>query len=112
MLLLMFCHNVWCSIGLDKDLESLQDTLSEDERKELERLRRFVAPTNRRPLELGGHGVAGPVGMPGLRGPNKDGTPGDSEEERRQRWRDNIAHNERYFAKYPQDATTGPNRTA
>lgn len=40
MLLLMFGYNLWCGLRLDKDLESLQGTLSEDERKELERLRR------------------------------------------------------------------------
>jgi hypothetical protein len=43
----------------------------------------------------------GPVGMPGPRGPNADGSPGETKEENLQRWRDAEAHNERYFAKYP-----------
>jgi hypothetical protein len=47
--------------------------------------------------------------MPGPRGPNACGTPGETEEENMQRVRDAIAHNERYFAKYPQAANSEPN---
>jgi hypothetical protein len=43
-------------------------------------------------------GPKGPVGMPGPMGPNADGTPGETEEENLQRWRDAIEHNERFFA--------------
>ena len=36
--------------------------------------------------------------MPGPIGLSADGTPGETEEEHMQRWRDAIAHNERFFA--------------
>lgn len=43
----------------------------------------------------------GPLGMPGPIGLDRDGNPGETDEEHAQRWRDAIAHNERYFAKHP-----------
>ena len=71
------------------------------DQQEIESIRRAIA---RVPscaatgsANIGPAGQEGPVGMPGPRGQNADGTPGETEEEHRQRWRDAIAHNERYF---------------
>lgn len=69
-------------------------------------------PLSGRPVDIGPSapdGIEGPVGMPGLRGPNADGTPGETDEEHMQRYRDAIAHNERFFAKYPHAANSEPN---
>lgn len=50
------------------------------------------------------NGSEGPVGMPGPVGLSHDGTPGETEEEHLQRWRDATEHNRRYYEKYPERA--------
>jgi hypothetical protein len=56
-----------------------------------------ICRTSHDPL-TGCQGEVGSVGMPGVRGPNADGTPGETDEEHMQRCCDAIAHNERFYA--------------